>query len=586
MYRTHNCGQLNLQDENNEVILSGWINSRRDHGGLIFIDLRDRVGFTQIVFDPQVNDKVHEVSQTLRSEFVIKITGKVSKRPEGTVNPKIPTGEIEVIVNQLEILNKSKALPFEVNDDKEVGEELRLSYRYLDLRRKKMRDNLILRSKVLNVVRSFLCEKGFLEIETPILTKSTPEGARDYLVPSRLNNGDFYALPQSPQLFKQILMVSGFDKYYQIAKCFRDEDLRKDRQPEFTQLDMEMSFVEEEEIYELLEKLMVEIFQKTMDLKLEAPFLRLTHAQSMARFGTDKPDMRYDMELKDLNSLVCASEFMVFKKVLESNGQVMGIKAPGGAVFSAKQLDDLTKQAIELGAKGLVWIKVQEDDYKSPVKKYLGESLLKSLCVKFEAKTDDLILIVADKSKTAMSVLGQLRVNVASALELDLSDEFKFLWITDYPLFKYNADEKRWDSEHHPFTSPKPEDLEYLDSDLAKVRSCAYDLVVNGTELGSGSIRIHDPELQEKIFSILGLSKEEIEAKFGFLLKAFQYGAPPHGGFAPGIDRLLTLMTKSSSIRDVIAFPKTQKAFCPLTQAPSKIAQKQLDELHLTINEE
>ncbi|MBU1088149.1 MAG: aspartate--tRNA ligase [Candidatus Omnitrophica bacterium] len=586
MQRTHNCGQLNLKDENKQVVLSGWVNSRRDHGGLIFIDLRDREGLTQIVFDPQVNSSVHELAQSLRSEFVISVQGKVSARPEGTINPKIATGQIEIIIEQLEVLNKAQALPFEVNDDKDVGEELRLAYRYLDLRRKKMKDNLILRSKVFNVIRSFLCEQGFLEIETPILTKSTPEGARDYLVPSRLNNGEFFALPQSPQLFKQILMVSGFDKYYQIAKCFRDEDLRKDRQPEFTQLDMEMSFVEEEEIYDLLERLLAEVFQKTMNKKLVTPFLRVTHEQAILCFGSDKPDTRYDLELKDLNSLAESSEFMVFKKVIESKGKIMGLKAPGGAQFTLKQLDDLTKQAIDLGAKGLVWIKVQENDFQSPVKKHLGDSLLKNLTVEFKTKPGDLLLLVADKQKTALSVLGQLRVNVAGMLKLDQSDDFNFLWVTDFPLFKYNEEEKRWDSEHHPFTSPKPEDLEFLDTDRARVRSCAYDLVVNGTELGSGSIRIHNPELQEKIFSILGLGKEEIEAKFGFLLKAFKYGAPPHGGFAPGMDRLLTLMTGSSSIRDVIAFPKTQKAFCPLTSAPSKIAQAQLDELHLTIKEE
>jgi aspartyl-tRNA synthetase len=586
MYRTHSCGQLNLKDEDEQVILSGWVHSRRDHGGLIFIDLRDRCGFTQIVFDPQVNDQAHAVAESLRSEFVIKISGKVSKRPEGTENPKIPTGQIEIIVSELEILNKAKTSPFEINDDKEVSEELRLSYRYLDLRKKRMKDNLMLRSKVFNIVRMFLCDKGFIEIETPILTKSTPEGARDYLVPSRLNPGEFFALPQSPQLFKQILMVSGFDKYYQIAKCFRDEDLRKDRQPEFTQLDMEMSFIEEDDIYELLESLMAEIFSKALKKKLETPFMRLPYSEAMSRFGTDKPDMRYDMELKELNQLVSTSDFMVFKKVLELNGKIIGIKAPKGANYSAKQLDDLTKQAIELGAKGLVWIKVQDDGYQSPVKKHLGDSLLKSLTVKFNAQPGDLILIVADRAETAMTVLGQLRVDVAHSLNLDNSNDFKFLWVTDFPLFKYNEQEKRWDSEHHPFTSPKKEDIQYLDTDLGRVRSCAYDLVVNGTELGSGSIRIHDPKLQEKMFSILGLGEQEIESKFGFLLKAFNYGAPPHGGFAPGLDRLLTLMTGSSSIRDVIAFPKTQKAFCPLTCAPSKIVKSQLEELHLTINEE
>ncbi len=585
MKRTHNCNELKVTDIGKSINLCGWVNSRRDHGGLIFIDLRDREGLTQIVFDPTRNESVHKIAETLRNEFVISISGVINERPEGTLNSKLATGEIEIHVTGLEILNKSRPLPFEVNDDKDVGEDLRLTYRYLDLRREGMKKKLILRSKVIKVIRDFLDDQGFLDIDTPILTKSTPEGARDYLVPSRLNPGSFFALPQSPQLFKQILMVSGIDKYYQIAKCFRDEDLRKDRQPEFTQLDLEMSFIDEEDIYGLIEELVQSIFSKTMNIEITTPFLRLTHAQALASYGTDKPDMRYGMLLHNLSDLVKDSEFMVFKKVVEAKNKVMGINASGGAAFTLKQLDVMTKSAVENGAKGLVWIKVFENDFQSPVKKHLGPELLQSLVNAFKAKSGDLLLLIADKASVAMSVLGSLRVNVAEVLNCVDNDKFNFLWVTDFPLFKYNSEEKRWDSEHHPFTSPKPEDIEYMDTDLGRVRSCAYDLVINGTELGSGSIRIHEEQLQQKIFDILGMDKDEIKSKFGFLLEAFTYGAPPHGGFAPGIDRLIALMSKSPSIRDVIAFPKTQKGFCPLTMAPSVVAKKQLDELHLTIKD-
>jgi len=506
MKRTHNCSELNIAHIKSEVVLCGWVHSRRDHGGLIFIDLRDREGLTQIVFDPQISQDVHTIAETLRSEFVIGVKGTVRPRPDGTKNQKIPTGEIEITADELVILNKAQALPFEVNDDKEVGEELRLKYRFLDLRREQMRKNLLLRSEVFKIARNFLDTRGFIEIETPILTKSTPEGARDYLVPSRLNPGQFFALPQSPQLFKQILMVSGFDKYYQIAKCFRDEDLRKDRQPEFTQLDIEMSFVDEEDIYKTIEELLSEIFEKALKVKIKTPFLRLTHEQSMRKYGSDKPDTRFGMELHDIGDLVKTSSFMVFKKVLESGGKVMAIKAEAAKDLSAKNMDELTKQAIELGAKGLVWIKVQKDDFQSPVKKHLGAELLNNLKNKFEAKAGDLLLVVADQPKTAMTVLGGLRVSLSQRLNCIETNKFNFLWITDFPLFVYNEEEKRWDSEHHPFTSPKPEDLQYLDSDPSRVRSCAYDLVVNGTELSSGSIRIHQPELQQKIFEILGLT--------------------------------------------------------------------------------
>ncbi len=586
MKRTHNCGQLNISDVKSEVVLCGWVHSWRDHGGLVFIDLRDRYGLTQVVFDPARNKSVHELAQELRCEFVILIKGRVSKRPEGTENPKIPTGQIEVGVEELEILNRAQALPFEVNDDKEINEELRLQYRFLDLRRQSMQEKILLRSRVNKVIRDYLDVQGFSEIETPILTKSTPEGARDYLVPSRVHPGMFFALPQSPQLFKQMLMVSGFDKYYQIAKCFRDEDLRKDRQPEFTQLDIEMSFVEEEDIFSLIEGLMPRIFKEALNLQIPTPFPRLTHAQAMERYGSDKPDLRYGMELVCLNEAVKSSGFMVFKKVLESGGAVYGLKAENTADFSLKTFDDLTKQVVEWGAKGLVWIKVLKDDYQCPVKKHLGSDLLDALKEKFAAKEGDTIFIVADNTRTVKPVLGQLRIKLAEMLGLESAGDFKFLWVVDFPLFQYNEEEKRWNSEHHPFTAPKPEDIANLDSgNLADVRSQAYDLVVNGVELGSGSIRIHQPELQQKIFDILGMGTEEIESKFGFLLRAFSYGAPPHGGIAPGIDRLMTLLTDSPSIRDVIAFPKTQKATCPLTSAPSEVSEKQLQELNLTIKE-
>jgi len=512
MKRTHTCGQLTLRDDGSEVVLCGWVHSRRDHGGLIFIDVRDRYGITQIVFDPQKNESMHKLAETLRNEFVIGVRGKVGKRPQGTENPKLPTGEIEVLVETLEVINRSKVLPFEVNDDKELSEEVRLAYRFLDLRRAHMKNNILLRSRVMKVMRDFLDREGFIDIETPILTKSTPEGARDYLVPSRVNPGMFYALPQSPQLFKQMLMVAGFDKYYQIAKCFRDEDLRKDRQPEFTQLDIEMSFPDEETIYSLIERLLAEIFEKTLDKKLTVPFPRMPHSEAMRRYGSDKPDTRYGMELQDLKDLAAGSNFMVFKKVLESGGAVMGFKADGAGQLSLKQLDDLTQQAIGLGAKGLVWIKVSANECQSPVKKHLGDDLLKKLVEKFNAREGDLLLIVADAPATAMSVLGQLRVSLAEQFVAFKKGEFSFLWVTDFPLFHYNNEEKRWDSEHHPFTAPKEEDMSLLESgDYGKVRSCAYDLVVNDNELGSGSIRIHQPELQQKIFNILGLKEEEIK---------------------------------------------------------------------------
>jgi aspartyl-tRNA synthetase len=583
MKRTNTCGQLTKKDIGKEVVLCGWAHSRRDHGGLIFIDLRDRYGLTQIVINSEKNPKFHEIANAIRSEYVLAVKGKVEARPVGTENKKINTGEIEVAVSELEVINSSKPLPFEISEYVTVSEDIRLENRFIDLRRPEIQKKLILRHRVTKVVRDYLDKYGFIEVETPILTKSTPEGARDFLVPSRLNPGEFYALPQSPQLFKQILMVSGFDKYFQIAKCFRDEDLRADRQPEFTQIDIEMSFTSEDEIFLLMEGMFKQIFKEGIGLDLKTPFPRLTYKDAIDRFGSDKPDMRFGMELVDFTKDFSGTEFKIFKQVIEAGGIIKGLNATGCAGYSRKDIDDLTALAAVYGAGGLAYFKVTKDGLESPIAKFFNSDLQTMMKKKLNAKEGDLLLFVSGKKKIVNESLAQVRNHLGNALGLIKKGEFVFEWVTDFPLFKWNEEEKRWDNEHHPFTAPKEEDLAKLDTDPGSVGSRAYDLVVNGVEISSGSIRIHDPKLQKKIFEIIKLSDEEIQSRFGFFIRALSYGAPPHGGVAPGLDRLIALMTDSDSIRDVIAFPKTQKGTCPLTEAPSIVPDKQLKELGIKI---
>ena len=582
MLRTHTCGELNDENIAQEVTLSGWLHSRRDHGDLIFVDLRDAYGITQIVFDPQNDKDSHTIAEGIRSEYVLKIKGTVRLRPGETENKKIGTGKIEVLVNECTVLNKCETPPFEIDDNININEDVRLKYRYLDLRRPKMNNNIRMRYKAIKIMRDVLDKQGFIDVETPILTKSTPEGARDYLVPSRVNAGHFYALPQSPQIFKQILMVSGMDKYYQIAKCFRDEDLRADRQPEFTQLDVEMSFVEEDDIFALFEDILANVFKGIADVQIPASFKRISYEEAMTRYGSDKPDTRFGMELEDISDLVKDCELKVFKQVIEAGGKVKAITATGCADMSRSKIDALTKMATELGAKGLAYFVIHEDKVQSPIQKFFKPEEIDAIIKKMDAKVGDIIFFCADKEKIIYNVLGNLRLHIAQTRGLILEDKFEFLWVIDFPLFKYNEDEKRWDSEHHPFTSCYEEDMDKLNQeDLSKIRSRSYDLVINGIEMASGSIRIHSGKIQQKIFDIIGISKEESQKRFGFLLEAFKYGAPPHGGIAIGIDRLMTLFTKSESIRDVIAFPKTQKAQCPMTSAPSEVDNMQLRDLYI-----
>ena len=585
--RSRNCGDLRKEDIGKEVILNGWLQSSRDHGGLVFIDLRDRSGIVQVIFDPQAEKSSHGKAKDLRSEYVLAVRGKVRERPKGTENHNLPTGEVEVAVQELEVLNKSRTPPFEIFDETGVSEEIRLKHRYLDLRRPPMQRNLRFRHKAALLARNYLDKEGFLEVETPILTRSTPEGARDYLVPSRVNPGSFYALPQSPQLFKQMLMVGGIEKYFQLARCFRDEDLRKDRQPEHTQIDMELSFVEEEDIHKLVEGLMAHLFESLLGRKLETPFPHLPYEETMARYGSDKPDLRFGLEIEDVSEKVKNSQFKIFQGAVSKGGCVRGISLPGGGKFSRKELDELVPQATGYGAKGLAWLKVKEEGKaESPIAKFFAPEELQGIIGQMKAAAGDLILFVADKPETAGAVLGQLRLDLAERLNLVKKDEYKFTWITEFPLFEYSEEEKRLTALHHPFCMPREEDLKLLETDPLKVRARTYDLVLNGEELGTGSIRVHRRKVQEEIFKCLKISSQEAQEKFGFLLEAFQYGAPPHGGIALGLDRILMLMSGSRSIREVIAFPKTQSAVDLTFNAPSSVTEEHLAELHIRLREE
>jgi aspartyl-tRNA synthetase len=580
--RTHYCGGLDISLAGQEVVLMGWAQRRRDHGGVIFVDLRDREGIVQVVFNPDAGESVHGEAHKIRSEFVLAVKGKVRKRPEGMENPALKTGEIEVIVSDLEIMNESKTPPFSF-DDEEISENVRLKYRYLDLRRPAIQKNLFLRSRLAAATRRYFEENGFIEVETPFLGKSTPEGARDYLVPSRISKGNFYALPQSPQIFKQLLMVSGFDRYYQIVKCFRDEDLRADRQPEFTQIDVEMSFITEEDIMNMMEGLMKAIFKACLGKELTLPLPRLTYADAIGRYGKDNPDMRFGMEIVDLTAIVKDSGFKLFTEVAASGGVIKAIKAEQASSLSRKDLDGLKNFVAIYGAKGLAWAKVNATDWTSPIFKFLKPKEVALIAEAMKAREGDIIFFVADTPRVVNDSLGNLRLNLGKKLNLIDPDALAFTWITEFPLMEYSETEKRFMSTHHPFTSPFLEDLPLMITDPGKVRAKAYDLVLNGSEIGGGSIRIHNKEVQSQVFNALKLSEEETRLKFGFLLDALEYGAPPHGGLAFGLDRLTMIMTGADSIRDVIAFPKTQKAACLMTDAPSKVSIEQLMELSLKI---
>lgn len=580
--RSHFCGSLSAADIGKEVCLMGWVQRRRDHGGLIFIDLRDRQGIAQLALDPDRDPQAHAKAEKVRNEYVVAARGVVSARPEGTINPKMATGEVEIEVQELRILNSAATPPFMIEDDIDVAENIRLKHRYLDLRRPALQNNLILRHKVAQTVRRCLDQAGFLEVETPVLTKSTPEGARDYLVPSRVNPGMFYALPQSPQLFKQLLMVSGLDRYYQIVKCFRDEDLRADRQPEFTQIDCELSFVDRQDIMDIMEGMIATVFREAIGVELTLPMPRITYTEAMARFGVDNPDMRFDLELVEITNIVKDCGFKVFAEAVKKGGIVKLLNAKQCATFSRKEIDDLTEFVKIYGAKGLAYVKVQEDgSWQSPITKFFTDKEIALIDEAAGAEPGDLLLFAADTFQVANESLGRLRGLLGQKLGLARKGDFRFVWVTDFPLLEWDGEARRHVAVHHPFTAPLDEDIPLLDGDPGSARAKAYDLVLNGSEIGGGSIRIHNREVQNKMFSLMGITADEAEEKFGFLLSALGYGAPPHGGIAFGLDRLMMILTGSDSIRDVIAFPKTQKATCLLSEAPGEVDDQQLRELSI-----
>jgi aspartyl-tRNA synthetase len=597
LLKSHSCGELNKENTGTEVTLAGWVDRRRDHGGLIFIDLRDRQGVVQVVFNPDKSKTCHETANQIRNEYVILVSGQVCHRPPGTENPKLPTGDIEVIADKVKILNTSKTPPFYINEDIEVDENLRLKYRYLDLRRERMIKNLLLRHRLVKFIRQFMDDRGFIEVETPILIKSTPEGARDYLVPSRIYPGKFYALPQSPQQLKQLLMVAGVEKYYQIAKCFRDEDTRADRQPEFTQLDLEMSFIEEEDILELLEGLFTSLMEEIKpEMRLIKPFPRLTYAEAMKRYGTDKPDLRFGLEIRDLSDIVARSDFAIFSSTVAQGGKVKGICAPGCANYTRHQLNELNELTKGLGAGGLVTIPLDSsvnnldaltfEAVKSVAAKYLTLDQIKEIAGRLAANMGDLLLIVAGNDELVNIILGRLRLEIGERLKLAAPNLFAFCFIVDFPLLSWDEDLGHWQPMHHPFTAPRDEDIPILDTNPGRVYGRHYDMVLNGYEIAGGSIRIHKSELQSKIFRLMGYSSQEVSQRFGHLLEAFSYGAPPHGGVAAGIDRILMLLAGEENIREVIPFPKNQNAVDLLFNAPSQVSDEQLKELHLCLREE